>query len=257
MRCACSACWRARRTRAGRCRLRRSAREAAHACRTAARRCSSAPRASAGRRSTEKDGWVLARDARLASGRRHLPGVRLRRRNLAASSDADLDAHRCSEYSTRRRKDMTHSARRAPDRRARRADAEGGARAGREARRRGALLQDRPGALHRRGLLRAARLAHRARQQGVRRPQALRHPGDRAPRGRQPARPRRHLPHRARPPLGDGGGGAREGRDEDPRGHGADQLRPARPRRDGLDAGPSSSWCSRGRAARPRAAATA
>ena len=76
-------------------------------------------------------------------------------------------------------------------------------------------------------------LAHRARQQGVRRPQALRHPGDGAARGRQPARPRRHLPHRARPPLGDGGRGAREGRHEDPRGDGAHQLRPARPGGDG------------------------
>ena len=90
----------------------------------------------------------------------------------------------------------------------------------------------------------------RARQQGVRRPQALRHPGDRAPRGRQPARQRRDLPHRARPPLGDGGGGEREGRDEDPRGDGAHQLRPARPRRDGATQAAWRSWCCSARARR-------
>jgi orotidine-5'-phosphate decarboxylase len=44
---------------------------------------------------------------------------------------------------------------------------------------------------------------------------------------------RRDLPHGARPSLGDGGGGAREGRHEDPGGDGADELRPARPGGDG------------------------
>ncbi|MCK7582617.1 MAG: hypothetical protein MZV65_48295 [Chromatiales bacterium] len=65
------------------------------------------------------------------------------------------------------------------------------------------------------------------------------------------------LRHRAWQPGDHGGGGRRQGRRQDPRGHRAHQPRPRRPRRSRLRRATSRSWCCPARAARSRRAATA
>ena len=94
-------------------------------------------------------------------------------------------------------------------------------------------------------------------KQDLRRPEVLRHPGDRRRGGAPAAQPRRHLHDRARQPGHHGGGRRGQGRRQGAGGDGADQPGPRRPGRSGLSVRRRSSWCCRARGARCRRAAMA